>query len=525
MTSSMVPYNNELPSQFAGRVAADYSCNIPKGKKKQLGQFFTPVELAKFMLSMTTFGPKKEVKLLDPGCGVLILTCVFVESALEYCNNIESIEIDAFDIDPSLIGAITTVSNYLTKWCKTQDIRINLNYNCTDFIIWHKEYTSSDNAPKKYDFVISNPPYFKIRKNDLRLSAFKDQLRGQQNIYSLFLLISSEILECDGQLVFIVPRSFASGLYFQSFRELFFRNVLIDFIHVFHSRKDGFKQDNVLQENVIIRATKRMQGVENTKVKISSSFGINDVKAVAEREFFSNQLIKKLGQLDVIHIPVNSKQVKAMELFSTWSNNLISFGLKVSTGPVVPFRSSESLKYYKEESLNCVPFLWMHNCKKMKIVWPLKGTIKESWIVINSKSNSKTIKNRNYVFLRRFSSKEDKSKIVAAPHLQEDMNFENIGVENHLNYLYRPGGNMDILEVFGLSVLYNSSLFDFYFRALNGNTQISATELNFSPLPSIEVIHSIGKQYLSLNEAGIDNINNIVNSAFGLLNEFRDEQD
>lgn len=517
MKNTIKPYKNELPSKFSERVAINYANFISKEQKKDLGQFFTSANMAKFMSSMADFDqPNEELKILDPGCGLLSLTCALLESIIEKKISLKRVDIDAYELDTFLINSTKLVSNYLISWCKENALDVVINLSNADFILSNAELIKQPTGVRAYDYIISNPPYFKIRKEDLRLKIFNNALQGQQNIYGLFLLASSRLLKNHGQLIFIVPRSFTSGLYFQSFRELFLDAVSIEDFHIFHSRKDGFKRDHVLQENIILKAKLKLSSSHQNKIRITSSNGICDIEQMQEKVFSKNALIKNIGELSVIHLPINDQEERAIELFSTWNNNLKSLGIKASTGPIVPFRSKSYLKHHKTSTQNCVPLLWMHNCMKMELNWPHKKAEKEAWIVDNSLSNSKTIENSNYIFLRRFSSKDDTSKLIATPHLKDDLDFAKLGVENHLNYLYKPNGTMDHLEIFGLSVLYNSTLFDSYFRSLAGNTQISATELNFTPLPPIEIIRTIGKQYLSLNGKGVREIDNIVNSAFDL---------
>ncbi len=523
MKDQLKPYKNELPSQFSERLGIKYSILVSKMQKKELGQFFTSAILAKFMSSKADIIIQDNIKILDPGCGVLTLSCALIESIVDNNIKVKRIELDAFDLDSSLTNSINLVSQYLNSWCKKKKIDLIINYKNSDFILFNEHLIKKGSGSQIYDFIISNPPYFKVRKNDPRLRVFNYVLQGQQNIYGLFLLASSKLLSINGQLIFVIPRSFTSGLYFQSFRELFLKNVIIEEFHIFNSRKEGFKRDQVLQENIILKASRKKSNNSQNLITITSSFGVMDLDKLVEREYYSGQLIKKIGDLTVIHLPVNFKQEEAMQLFATWTNNLNAIGMKVSTGPVVPFRSKKYIKHRKSHSQNCVPLLWMHNCKKMVLEWPLNKAEKESWILDNSQSNCKTIVNQNYIFLRRFSSKDDESKLIASPHIKENLQFEKIGVENHLNYLHKIHGNMDVKELFGLSVLYNSSLFDSYFRALTGNTQISATELNSTPLPSIEIIRTIGEQYLSLNGKGLNEIDNIVNSVFGLPKNLKNE--
>jgi adenine-specific DNA-methyltransferase len=69
-----------------------------------------------------------------------------------------------------------------------------------------------------------------------------------------------------------------------------------------------------------------------------------------------------------------------------------------------------------------------------------------------------------------------------------------LGIENHVNYVHRPGGNISRIEALGLAAFLNSRWVDQYFRLSSGNTQVSATELRNLPVPSLEAIRRIGKR-------------------------------
>jgi adenine-specific DNA-methyltransferase len=64
------------------------------------------------------------------------------------------------------------------------------------------------------------------------------------------------------------------------------------------------------------------------------------------------------------------------------------------------------------------------------------------------------------------------------------------------HYIYRKQGTLEIEETLGLSVLFNSALIDRYFRIVNGNTQVNATDLRTLPLPPLELIKQIGRETL-----------------------------
>lgn len=119
--------------------------------------------------------------------------------------------------------------------------------------------------------------------------------------------------------------------------------------------------------------------------------------------------------------------------------------------------------------------------------------------------------NKNYVFLRRFSSKDDKSRLIAAPYFKEVNKTKLIGVENKLNYIYRLGGELQKNEAVGISALLNSEIFDTYFRTFNGNVNVSATEIRLMSFPSIEIIKELGDKLISNNDYSQETIDKTVN--------------
>ena len=72
------------------------------------------------------------------------------------------------------------------------------------------------------------------------------------NLYTAFLGLVVALTKEGGEIVAIIPRSFCNGVYFRPFRKWLLRNVAIKHIHVFESRAKAFKEDEVLQENIII---------------------------------------------------------------------------------------------------------------------------------------------------------------------------------------------------------------------------------------------------------------------------------
>ena len=128
------------------------------------------------------------------------------------------------------------------------------------------------------------------------------------------------------------------------------------------------------------------------------------------------------------------------------------------------------------------------------------------------------IPNKNYIFLRRFSTKDDKSRLIASPYFCNYAKSNFIGVENKLNYIYRKNGHLERSEVAGLCALLNSELFDTYFQIFNGNVNVSATELRGMKIPTLNEIKEIGNKIILTNDYSMENVNQIVNSYFEFEN-------
>lgn len=389
---------------------------------------------------------------------------------------------------------------------------MNYQLNESDFVLDKCEYLDSDdsifgamNVGERFDYIISNPPYFKLAKDDVHTRSCASIVDGQTNIYALFMAICTKLLENDGQMIFITPRSFASGRYFQSFRDFLFRHVHIDLIHLFNTRKDTFSKDEVLQELVIMRMH---PAGEVKNIIVSFSQGIRDLDQPHQKEYPAADIVDVDSVEKVVYLPVDSRDEAILSMFRSWDGNMEKYGIKISTGPVVAFRAHDFI--VSEPGKDTVPLYWLHNVVKMLCDHPVQKKDKGQYIKVTSETKAALLPNKNYVLLRRFSSKDDSSRLVAAPYFGNMSQYEAVGIENKLNYIYRPKGHLRRDEVMGLTALLDSEMFDAYFRTFNGNINVSATELRMMPLPPIETIREIGRKIILRNNYSIDFINDLV---------------
>jgi len=374
-------------------------------------------------------------------------------------------------------------------------IKLSFKVHVADFVLEHARFLApglfDQNAANDYDVIISNPPYFKLSKNDSRSVAASAVIHGQPNIYAIFMALSASLLSDHGVMVTITPRSFAAGDYFRRCRQYLFSRVVPEVVHLFHSRKAAFKSAAVLQENVIIRARKTKPRPTAT-VRVSASEGPLDIDSKSARAVGLTSIIDLGSPRVIFHIPAGDSDEAIVRFVRRWTNTLHSLGMEVSTGPVVGFRAHGFLL----ESPNGTPFaplLWLQNVKHLSIQWPLGKRGKFQYMVDSSDSNYLLLPNQTYVVLRRFSAKEEERRLVAAPLLGGTLPGYKVGLENHLNYIHRPQGYIPNEQAIGLAALLGTSLLDRYFRISNGNTQVNATELRALPLPTEESLTLLGR--------------------------------
>lgn len=487
----------EVPSKYAEELGNDFVVSKEKNLIAALGQYFTPQVVADLIAKNFSEIKADKLKILDPGAGSGILSCALCEQIVDWRYKPKRIELVAYEIDTALVPLLKKSLNNLKKWLANRGISLSFSISNEDFIlenadILNKTFQRSlfgEKELEEFDFIVANPPYFKISKSDPRAKATSSVIHGQPNIYALFMAISAALLKTDGQLGFITPRSYAAGLYFKKFRQNFFNQIIPVSIHIFDSRDKAFNKDGVLQENVILHGKKDSKiNRSQHEVKISSCHGLVDIENATAIEIPLMEIISPEEDY-VLHIPTEVTQREIVKIVKSWKYNLHSLGLNVSTGPIVPFRAREILTH--NPAGESVPLLWLQNIKTMNISWPAESR-KPQYVKITDKARKLLVPNGNYVLVRRFSAKEERKRIVAAPLTSRDLRSKFLGIENHLNYIYRKVGKLSEVEALGLAAILNSSLLDAYFRIFNGNTQVSATELRNLPLPHSHVIEEVG---------------------------------
>lgn len=484
---------------------------------KEHGQFLTPPSIARYMAKQLR-KIQDGASLLEPAIGSAVLICAIVERLISEKQPVE-ISITAYETDKELYDLSQEVLAVACQEAEKVGISINLQIVQDDFVLacipdeQPSLFGSNQSKQNIFTHIISNPPYFKLNVADKRVKAVSGRLNGHTNIYTLFMALSAKLLVPNGKACFIVPRSFCSGVYFSDFRRDLLKDVRPASVHLFQSRDNVFKNDDVLQENIIFCFEKPIRSQNNRyfagHVNISSSHDEQSLSnGSVSRQIPFHRFLSDHDGLLLFRLPTGILDEQILEAVDKWEGSLEKYGFQVSTGRVVPFRARGLLKDHVNSENGTVPLLWMQHVKPYRVDYPLMGFDKPQ--AISTNDTSLLVPNANYVLSRRFSAKEDKRRLVSAPFIGEEIDFEQIGFENHLNVIFKKRGKLSINETIGLSALLNSAITDRYFRIVNGNTQVNAAELRIMPIPPLEVINNIGAKIRKVQANTQEQIESII---------------
>lgn len=446
-----------------------------------LGQFFSPASVAVFMASLFEPGDGP-VRLLDPGAGVGSLGAAVVDRFKGMGKG--PVTLTAVETDPRLIPPLKATMGDCERMAGAPGEVIEDN-----FLAWAIDRCIGFGqlVAEPFDMVVMNPPYRKIaRASNERLLVSPTGVEVS-NLYAAFLSLSVRLLRPGGQLVAITPRSFTNGPYFRSFRADFLQSMAFRRIHLYDTRDTAFADSAVLQENVIFHAIKEEKP---EFVTISTSAGGHD-DLVASREVPYEQVVNPADEDQFIHLVPDDTAMRVAARIRKLPGTLKDLECAVSTGRVVDFRARDYLR--DEPGEDSVPLIYPAHSRDGEVYWPkIKGK-KPNALARTPETEKLLLPNGVYVLVKRFSSKEERRRVVATISSPERVPGPYIAFENHLNVFHGGNAGLPLDVARGLSCYLNSTLVDLYFRQFNGHTQVNATDLRKLPYPAIEQLRAVGR--------------------------------
>ncbi|XYU16287.1 HsdM family class I SAM-dependent methyltransferase [Bacillus pumilus] len=260
-----------------------------KGNKSDLlGQVFTPEDVAELMVSMALESNPKTI--LDPCFGEGVFLKVLNRKIKD-----ASIKNIGIEIDPELYKGIRE--------------------KLSSFNLYNGDFFDFD---KEVECIIMNPPYIRqellkkempkfLNKKEIlkRLPLTNTNISSRSNLYIYFFIKSWALLKNHGEIVAIVPNTWMTAEYGQTFKDFLLSNFWIKSIIQFS--KDVFPNADV--DSCIIHLQKDIRNIE----KHSNMVNIN--QAMSKKELVCiNQLIynedKKLS--------INKVMNKSLHLEKNW---------------------------------------------------------------------------------------------------------------------------------------------------------------------------------------------------------------
>ena len=450
---------------------------LDRKHRSSFGQFFTPGEVAHYMASLLEFSPSSEISLLDPGAGIGSLTAAVAHA----CEPAE-MNVTCYEVEPNFQAELGDTLAALRNVAATVERR--------DFIE-HTVLLAASGDERRFTHAILNPPYKKVASGSSHRGLIRKLGLETTNLYACFVACAITLCKPGAQVVAIIPRSFMNGLYFKPFRYWLLDRVALTHIHVFHSRDKAFSDDNVLQENVVLRM---VVGAEQGDVNVTAS----------DDHRFADLRRRVCPFSDVVTLTDAERFIHVPTLGSPSSDGLPGLplrdqGLDVCTGPVVDFRLREHLRPQPEPG--SVPLLYASHFKGGRFEWPREGR-KPNAIALNSETEKWLMPRGCYVVLRRFSSKEEKRRVVAYLLEESDTPGDRIGFENHLNVIHQDRRGLPPGVARGLVEYLNSQSVDDYFRMFSGHTQVNATDLRRLRYPTLKELEEMGKSAVAREGRG-----------------------
>jgi len=468
------------------------SARLDPGRRTQMGQFLTPSPIATFMAGMFDCR-KSEVRILDPGAGAGTLCAALVLTLCQRAMRPATVAVTAYEIDPLLVGYLRQTLDRCRIACEEVGISFQGRLIDRDFLEAGAHGLAGDlfatGEQERFDCAILNPPYRKIRTESRERALLRSIGLETTNLYAGFVAVAARLLGPDGEMVAITPRSFCNGPYFEAFRRYLLRDMRFRRVHVFDARDTAFADDKVLQENVVFHAVKNRTGSPTVIVSASAAPDAADLRM---RTIKHDELIYPSDPHAVIHIVPEEDGQATRDQISRLGGTITDLGLTVSTGRVVDFRARDLLR--AQPGKDTVPLISPCHFKEGFVEWPNSKTRKPNALARGPRAGDLVVPEGHYVLTKRFSSKEERRRIVAAIYDPGRMNATEVAFENHVNYFHMGGRGLPAALAKGLAAYLNSSLVDTYFRQFSGHTQVNASDLRCLPYPRRSALVALGRR-------------------------------
>lgn len=467
-----------------------YASLIHRDIRKQRSTYFTPPELADWLLRQALdIDPTVLMgNILDPACGGAAFLVPTIEkirrqrafrslSPMDQLLHLES-TLHGVDIDPVLVRLTRSLLNirlraliekagYLPNW------KIGIADGLAAF----------EDQRGQFDLVLSNPPYRKLKRQerDQLLAGADNELKGvikgQANLYTLFMQRSISLARDRGVICLVTPMSFFSGRSFSLLRKNIreqCRIVNLDLIHDKTGIFFGAEQDTAL--------TTLKKGSRSTPTQVRS-FSLKDGETDLGR--WSISLSAQPWML-----PRSTEDKKCLDRARAFHSRLGDYGYVAVSGSLVDYRDTRSRYNTPVEAPEpdfVRPLIWAHEISMGGLDRKAHyHTHRHPFVDVGSDEPVTGEIRQPAIALQRVTTYSQPRRLIAAP-VPVELYQRHGGVigENHVIFLVARE-NKPAIPPEVMARLLGSYTVDRLFRCVSGTTNVSIYELEQLPLPTVD---------------------------------------
>ena len=467
----------------AFQLSACYTAMLPDSLRSEWGAFYTPPPLTSRLMELAEEAGTDwcKARVLDPACGggaFLLPVALRMQQHLKKLSASKLLDhfaehLSGFDIDPFAAQLSQT-------WFEIAfaDITAETGRPFPSVIRVCDSLTQPVSS-KRFDLIIGNPPYGRVRLSNRLREKYRRSLFGHANMYGLFTDLALKWARKGGVVAYVTPTGFLAGEYFKALRSLLAKDappIAIDFIT---ERRGVF--DDVLQEALL--ATYRRGGKPQSPTVHYLS--INGRAQVTHAGSFV--LPNEPGHPWLApRVPADGPLVEQLNRLPA---RLADWGYKVSTGPLVWNRFKDQFR--ARPGKDTFPVIWaesitadgrfVYRAEKRNHQPYFRPAESDGWL-----KTSETC-----VLLQRTTSKEQARRLIAAELPEAFIKAHgSVIVENHLNMVKCVKDEPKVAPAV-VAAMLNSKIADRAFRCMSGSVAVSAFELEALPLPAAEQMAAV----------------------------------
>ena len=484
-----------------------------KSENVRLGRLFTKKDTARLMAGMLNIDESKTAfTVLDPGAGTGILSAAAVEEICKRAPRCKQIFLTCYETCGDFIPMLEDNLERIRKKCRHDyNVKLYITVYRENYIVDAKNHytvTFFDTVEDRYDVIIANPPTELIEKGSDEAVSAGGVTQLKVNAAFLFARMASRHLEDGGQLVIVLPTTYATASQITALRREMSEQLSVNKIHLFVGKQKNLKRAVPLKKNFVISYVK---GERPEEISITTS--TDSGKTVTELPKLAYDFVVDSAS-GMLTLPKSVEDTKIVKYISDFPETLTSLGLKMSTGLIIDSKCEGLL--FTEPIKSTVPVIRAAAIQNGTINFP--QPIKRQYLApVNT---SLVQKNKNLIIIKRIPAKSDERFVNSAIYLASQLPaYRYISTHNKINFIDTKDKNSEMCArfAFGLFALLNSTIYDRYISIVSKSTQINSKEMRSLPLPPRNIIENIGMRLMAMRQTSVKACDQIVNPTLHII--------